>query len=297
MNKLNLVSILLPTYNRANLLPQCIDSILAQSYSNWELIISDDASTDDTSIVSQQYVEFDPRIQYNKNPSRVGLPANRNVAISISQGELIFFVEDDLTVDRDCLKILVNTYKEFADINENVGAIAPRLIQINKERFNKGPLSLKNNKIIKSGEVIVFDKKTGSRYGDFGIDTKQIKEVPDVHACSLYLKYALRKVGGYEENAYKGNYTCEEVDLNFRIRKIGFKLYFQPKAVVHHYKSEVGGVRLSSAYLTNYYMIRNHIIFIFRNFGIKSFYMIPLYLFHLINLLIKYFTTKILFKT
>lgn len=296
MNNNELVSILLPTYNRSNLLPQCIDSIIAQSYSNWELIISDDASTDDTLAISQQYIKINPKIRYNKNISRLGLPANRNVAISLSLGKIIFFIEDDLIVEKDCLEILVDTFEAFFNSWENVGAIAPKLLLKSKDRFTKGPLSL-DNKMTENKSACIFDKKTGLMYRNFDISTDNIQEVPDVHACSLYLKDALQKVGGYEENAYKGNYTCEEVDLNFRMRYIGFKLYFQPKAVVHHYKSEAGGVRLSSAYLTNYYMVRNHIIFINRNFGIKSFYMIPLYLLHLINLLLKYFTTKVLLKT
>jgi glycosyltransferase involved in cell wall biosynthesis len=296
MNKNELVSILLPTYNRANLLPQCIDSIIAQSYYNWELIISDDASTDDTSAISQQYTKINPRIRYIKNFSRLGLPANRNVAISLSLGKIMFFIEDDLVVEKDCLEILVDTFEALVNSGENVGAIAPKLLLKSKDRFTKGPLSL-DTKITKNKSACRFDTKTGLMYRNFDISGDKIEDVPDVHACSLYLKDALQKVGGYEENAYKGNYTCEEVDLNFRIRKIGYKLYFQPNAVVHHYKSESGGVRLSSAYLTNYYMVRNHIIFIIRNFGIKSFYMIPLYLLHLINLLLKYFTAKVLSKT
>ena len=296
MNKNELVSILLPTYNRANLLSQCIDSIIAQSYSNWELIISDDASTDDTLAISQQYTEINPKIRYNKNVSRFGLPANRNVAISLSLGKIIFFIEDDLVVEKDCLKILVDTFEALVSSEENVGAIAPKLLLKSKDRFTKGPLSL-DNKMTQNKSACLFDTKTGLMYRNFDISIEKIQEVPDVHACSLYLKDALLKVGGYEENAYKGNYTCEEVDLNVRIRKIGYKLYFQPNAVVHHYKSEAGGVRLSSAYLTNYYMVRNHIIFIIRNFGIKSVYMIPLYMLHLTNLLLKYFTAKVIPKT
>lgn len=212
MNKNELVSILLPTYNRANLLPQCIDSILAQSYPNWELIISDDASSDDTLAISQQYTEINPRIRYNKNFSRFGLPANRNVAISLSLGKIIFFIEDDLVVEKDCLKILVDTFEELVNSGENVGAIAPKLLLKNKDRFTKGPLSL-DYKMTKNNYACIFDKKTGLMYRNFDISTDKIQEVPDVHACSLYLKDALQKVGGYEENAYKGNYTCEEVRI------------------------------------------------------------------------------------
>ncbi len=296
MNENEFISIILPTYNRANLLPRCIESVLAQSYSNWELVISDDASTDDTSLISCKYAKMDSRIHYHRNPKRLGLPKNRNVAISISKGNLIFFVEDDLILERDCLEILVKTFKKLNSMSRNIGAVAPRLLTLNEDRFNKGPLSIGYNKVKRENRVCVFDKKTGMVYRNFGIDTEYIQEVADVHSCSLYPREVLQEIGGYEEKAYKGHYTYEEVDLNFRIRKKRYKLYFQPKALVYHSKANKGGVRISSPLLTNCYMVRNHIVFVLRNFGLKSFYMIPLYLFSLAYLLIKYYLQRILSK-
>ena len=283
MSTSQLVSILLPTYNRADFLPKCIDSVLAQSYSDWELIISDDFSIDDTLEISQKYTNKDSRIHYHRNSVRLGLPCNRNKAITMARGKLILFVEDDLILHPNCLEILVKTFKELKMKENKIGAIAPRLLIQNEDRFYKGPLAFNIKKIKKKGDVCIFDEKTGMIFRNFSVNIQGILEVIDVHSCSLYRTEAILSVGGYEEKLYKGNYTCEEVDLNFRIRKKGNKLYFQPKAVVYHYKADVGGVRLSSPYLTNYYIVRNHIFFVCRNFGLKSLYMIPMYTLYLIT--------------
>lgn len=272
MNSYPLISILLPTYNRANLLDTCIMSVISQSYSNWELIISDDASSDDTTRIASQWVEKDPRIYYFKNNNREGLPANRNIAISYSHSEFIFFIEDDLVLEKDCLFTLRKTFLNLSN-SKKIGALAPRLISIDKEKYDKQMFEIPLNTTNSNLKVCRFDNKTGIVTRNFEIDSVTIQEVPDVHACSLYSKRAILESGGYEEHAFQGNYTYEEVDLNFRLSLNGYSLFFQPDARVYHLKASLGGVRINSPILSNYYIIRNHMIFLWRNFRFKSFYM------------------------
>lgn len=86
------ITIITPTYNRAYILPRAIKSILNQTYSNWELIVVDDGSTDDTKIVVDQYT--DPRIKYifQKN---TGQSAARNAGLRHSTGEWIGYLDSD----------------------------------------------------------------------------------------------------------------------------------------------------------------------------------------------------------
>jgi glycosyltransferase involved in cell wall biosynthesis len=97
-----LVSIIIPTYNRADLIGNTLDSILAQTYTNWECIVVDDCSTDDTEIVVMDYVKSDARFQYHKRPETKikGANACRNFGFEISKGELVnWFDSDDLMLD------------------------------------------------------------------------------------------------------------------------------------------------------------------------------------------------------
>lgn len=263
------VSILLPTYNRANILERCINSVLAQSYSNWKLIISDDGSTDGTQTIAKQYEKKDSRVRYHKNAVCQGLPRNRNIAVSISQGDLIFFIEDDLILEPNCLEILVKTFEELEQ-RVPIGAIAPRLID------NRAHTDYFEKKRINSACVI--SKKTGNIYNNFGLDSDVLQECPSLHACSLILKSAFEDVGGYEDNRYKGTYCREESDFYFKVKKRGFKLYFQPKAITYHKYVEFGGCRVNNILVDEYYRIRNHMLFVLRFYGLRSIYMIFFYI-------------------
>jgi hypothetical protein len=82
------LSIGLPVYNGERFLAQTLDSILSQSYRDFELIISDNCSTDGTAVICERFATADPRIHYYRNPANVGAPANYNAAFHRSRGEL-----------------------------------------------------------------------------------------------------------------------------------------------------------------------------------------------------------------
>ena len=101
INKKPLVSIIIPTYNRAHLISETLDSVLAQTYQNWECIIVDDGSSDHTDEVVGAYVEKDTRFKYYHRPEE-HLPGGngaRNYGFKMSRGEYIqWFDSDDLMV-------------------------------------------------------------------------------------------------------------------------------------------------------------------------------------------------------
>ncbi len=88
-----MISIIIPTYNRAKFLPRAIDSVRNQIFTNWELIISDDGSTDNTPGVLIDYLK-DPRIHYLKNKNR-GATAARNSGANVAKGDYITFLDSD----------------------------------------------------------------------------------------------------------------------------------------------------------------------------------------------------------
>jgi len=89
-----IISCIIPTKNRSGLLSEAIYSIVNQTYKDWELIIVDDGSTDNTHEVCKDFSDIDSRIKYFKNPGRGGAAA-RNYGISKSAGEYIAFLDDD----------------------------------------------------------------------------------------------------------------------------------------------------------------------------------------------------------
>lgn len=91
----NLVSIIMPSYNSANTIKASIESVLAQTYNNWELLISDDCSTDNTYELLKGYASLDKRIKVNRLPSNGGAGTARNDAIKRSKGRYIAFLDSD----------------------------------------------------------------------------------------------------------------------------------------------------------------------------------------------------------
>lgn len=90
-----LVSVVLPTHNRAGILGYAIGSVLGQTERNIELIVVDDASTDDTPVVLNQFAKIDSRIKILRNPEPLGGGGARNVGIAASSGEWVAFLDDD----------------------------------------------------------------------------------------------------------------------------------------------------------------------------------------------------------
>jgi glycosyltransferase involved in cell wall biosynthesis len=102
-----LVSIIIPVYNRALLIGETLDTVLDQSYSNWECIVIDDGSTDQTAQVVNEYVLKDSRFQYHTRPPnrKKGANACRNIGFELSKGDYIQWFDSDDLMHKDKLKL------------------------------------------------------------------------------------------------------------------------------------------------------------------------------------------------
>ena len=86
-----MISIVIPTYNRAKVIPAALNSIVVQSYQEWECIVVDDFSEDDTESVVNSYVAKDNRFSYCKNERTKGAPGARNTGLYQAKGEWVLF--------------------------------------------------------------------------------------------------------------------------------------------------------------------------------------------------------------
>lgn len=127
MQNHGLVSIITPTWNCASFICETIRSVHAQTYPNWEMIISDDCSTDNTREVIAPYLKADSRIKYICNPKNSGAAITRNNALKVAQGKWIAFLDsDDLWTPNKLekqIKFMVEnnyhfSYTNYCEINE-----------------------------------------------------------------------------------------------------------------------------------------------------------------------------------
>ena len=141
MKNYGLVSIITPSYNAGKYIGEMIESIQSQSYTNWELIITDDCSTDDTREVIKYYVESDSRIKLFKLQVNSGAGLARNNSLKIASGRFIAFCDSDdrwlpdklqkqlcFMAEKDC-GFSYTSYLTCDDNGKNIGIrVSPKVV-------------------------------------------------------------------------------------------------------------------------------------------------------------------------
>ena len=121
MWELPAISVIIPLYNAEKYIGECLDSILAQTFQNFEVIVVDDCSTDKSVSVVESYItKFNGRLRLSKTEKNSGGgAAPRNLGLTLSRGEYILFLDDDDTITPTALKELRSVAKDFdADVVE-----------------------------------------------------------------------------------------------------------------------------------------------------------------------------------
>lgn len=174
-------SIILPTYNRCFVLWRAIQSIIAQTYPFWELIIVDDGSTDDTAKLVSQFT--DPRITYIRLKKNVGPAAARNAGLKKVKNDYIAYLDSDNEWYRDYLEVMANTFRRYPD---KVLAFAKKNYRLTIEGLKKG------------GATSLRDEWTNHRKYFDNKRLWQRKIIIDVNTLA-HKKSILKKVGKWDE--------------------------------------------------------------------------------------------------
>ena len=132
MNKIYpLISVVIPAYNAGQFLDETLESVLSQTYENWECIIVNDGSTDNTESVAKKWCEKDSRFRLT-NKENGGLSSARNWGIKESKAEYIAFLDADDILTSDSLEIRINTL-----LKENVDLVYSNAYRINYREYTK----------------------------------------------------------------------------------------------------------------------------------------------------------------
>lgn len=190
------ISVLMGIFNCANTLEQAVNAIKNQSYSNWELILCDDGSSDNTYNVAESFAKQDDRIVLLRNESNLGLNKTLNNCLAVATGDYIARMDGD----DDCLP----------------------------DRFEKQVLFLKTHKeySIVSSHMALFDER-----GEWGItkspEYPTAEQVvignPICHAPVMIRKECVDSVGGYTED--NRMLRVEDVNLWIKLYSKGYKAY------------------------------------------------------------------------
>ena len=193
----NKISIILTTYNRSNLIGEMLAGVISQVFSNWECIIVDDNSSDDTQLVINNVIKDDDRFQYIKKPEGIkrGLPASRNIGIKMAAGKYVIFFDDDDIIHPQLLDLCVQQFQQ----NENLD-----FVHYLKEPF-EGEFDYKKINLLTNKNS--YAKLTGNFYEDF------ITGKLALASCTVLWKASLLKENLFNENLM----YAEEWECYFRV--------------------------------------------------------------------------------
>jgi glycosyltransferase involved in cell wall biosynthesis len=119
------VSVLITAFNRENFLPEAIESVLNSSFSDFEIIVVDDCSTDQTLQVAQCWAEADSRIKVYRNTVNLGDYPNRNKAASYASGKYLKYVDSDDKIYSDALRTMVEAMESYPEAGVGLCQNAP----------------------------------------------------------------------------------------------------------------------------------------------------------------------------
>ena len=183
---MNKVSIVICSFNRADFLPRALDSVLKQTYDNFEVIIIDDGSTDNTEEVAQKYLARDERIKYFRNSANLGIARSRNKGVVLSQGEYIAMLDsDDYWLSPEKLQKQV----VFLDTNSKVGIVGTGIVLVDE-----------NDREIKQDIYETEDKNIRARI---------LAKNQFAQSSVLFRKKAFNQAGNYDESLN----VCEDLAL------------------------------------------------------------------------------------
>ena len=199
MNKIYpLISVVIPAYNAGQFLDETLESVLSQTYENWECIIVNDGSTDNTESVAKKWCEKDSRFRLT-NKENGGLSSARNWGIKESKAEYIAFLDADDILTSDNLEVRINVL-----IEQNVDLVATKL----QHFTDKLPKVSKNNA---RQDVLYYAKEGLTQLMAFN------KVTPSTVLCK---KSVMDEVGGFTWHK-----KAEDLHCWLKVLFAGYKIY------------------------------------------------------------------------
>lgn len=212
-----LVSILISTFNKAEYLFQCLETILAYTDTPFEIIIVDDCSSDGIPQLMAKLVN----VHAVRNDKNSGFIKSCNKAAQLARGHYILFLNNDVMVTPRWLSALVETVGRYPQC----GAVGGRLVRPD------GTLQEAGSIIWQDGSALGYGRGDDPSKPEYCY----VREVDYVSGAYLLVRAGdFRKLGGFDERYVPAYY--EDSDLCMGIRKLGHKVVYQPQAAIIHYE-------------------------------------------------------------
>jgi GT2 family glycosyltransferase len=214
----HLVSIIILNYNAGNLLLNCVDSVFKSTYPNFEVLVVDNISTDNSHVICKEKFE---KIRLIENKENLGYCEGNNVGIRNANGEFIVILNPDTTVEPNWLDHLMSAYNEFGE-----GLYQPKFFSLNEKLV----LQSTGNMLHIFGFGFARDKGK--------IDDEKMESIEKINyasgTCLFTSKIVLDKIGLLDPFLFLYH---DDLDLGWRAAHIGINSFYVPKSIIYHAES------------------------------------------------------------
>lgn len=237
------ISIIIPNWNGLGLLRPCLDALRRQTYTDHEVIVVDNASSDGSlAALRDEY----PKVRVVALPTNRGFAGGCNEGIRAARGEFIVATNNDTEAEPGWLAALVDAL----DRHPEAGSAAARIM-----------LHGRRDTLHSAGDIFRRDGTPDSRgvWQPYGPPfDRECHVFGGCGGATMYRRAMLEQIGAFEESFFM---YCEDVDLNWRAQLAGWKCVYVPEAVIYHHLSATGGGPLSSFHVgrnTLWVLARNY---------------------------------------
>ncbi len=256
------VSIIIVNWNGESILKDCFKSLEKLNFKNWELIIVDNASTDNS---LQVIKEFRPKgINFNviKNKENLGFVGGNNQAVKLAEGKYVLLLNNDTKVPPDLLDVL--TAKMEAD--SKIGVMQPKILIMDNPKYldNAGSFITK----------IGFLRHWGFQREDSKEFDKETEIFAAKGACMIIRADIVKEIGLFDPDFFM---YFEESDFCWRVWLFGYKIFYYPKTFIYH---KVGfSIKRQDVFELNYHYYKNRIASLIKNLdNFNILWIVPLHL-------------------
>jgi GT2 family glycosyltransferase len=230
-------TVAVPTFGREDSLVTTIRSVLSDQSPDFELVVVDQTPNHTPEVEAFLADVDDERLRlYRVSPP--SLPAARNYAMEMARGEIIIYIDDDVELGSGFIDAHVRCYDEAS-----VGGVAGRV---------SGGTEAPETRLF---ELDLLGRRRGS------FDVAGSKPVNWQRGCNMSFRVAaLRQLGGFDTR-YTGNAYREDSDMSLRLRRAGWRLWYEADARLTHFEDMVGGCKEEGTFSDNPHTLTNHFFF------------------------------------
>ena len=218
MSESPLVSVVVLNYNAGELLLNCIDSLKKSTYTNLEILVVDNISTDGS---QKKCKEKFPDVELIQNNENLGYCGGNNVGIKKAKGEFIVILNPDTIVEKNWIDELILAHREFGD-----GLYQPKILSLNEENI----IQSTGNMLHIFGFGYARDK--GNKISDKKEEIEKIGYASGT--CLFTSRNVIEKIGLLDEFLFLYH---DDLDLGWRAAQVGINSYYVPKSKIFHVES------------------------------------------------------------